>query len=99
MSQSKGIGPNSIKSMYFSLVLLYITATKGRLNIYNWAGKAAPLLCLFHLKSSQFKKWLQDGRSLKKRLKEERINPVILMDNAKPNNLQADSSAKYYLCA
>lgn len=69
MSQSKGSAFNSIKFLYFNLVLLYITATEGRQNICKWTGKAAVLLCLFHLKSSQFKKWLKDGRSLMKRPK------------------------------
>lgn len=39
------------------------------MNIYKQTGKAAVLLGLFHLKSSQFKKWLKDGRSLMKRPK------------------------------
>lgn len=73
------------------------------MNIYKQTGKAAVLLCLFHLQSSQFKKWLKDRRSFMKRpkilKKRNEINVVILLDNVKPNNFQADSSATYYLCA
>lgn len=69
MNQSKGTALYSIKPLYFSLFVSYIAATKGRLNIYQWTGTAAALLCLFHLISSWLKEWLKGGRSIMRRPK------------------------------
>lgn len=95
MSQSKGTALNSIKLLYFSLFLSYIAATKGRLNIHQWTGTAAALLCLFDLKSSQFKCWLKDARSIRRRPKILEKNNQFDHPNGQCQNQQLSG---WYFC-